>query len=120
MLWLAADVYKLLPFLLAPLMTNPVAMAANSVNASAGPVQQASDMAYALLGLLPQLGALRLALPADTLAWRLQLLKQGADWVDARSSQVWSVCLRVAGSVWARGQGDEGVHLNSSLGLGWY
>lgn len=45
-------------------------------------------MAYSLLDLAPQLGVLRLVLPPDTLAWRLQLLKQGGEWMSSRFGQV--------------------------------
>jgi hypothetical protein len=45
-------------------------------------------MAYALLDLVPQLGVLRLVLPPATLAWRLELLKQGGQWISKRFGQV--------------------------------
>jgi pimeloyl-ACP methyl ester carboxylesterase len=85
---LPSDVYKLLPFALAPLMSNPLAMAMNDVDTRSPLVNQASDLMYSLLDLAPQLAALRLVLPAETLAWRLELLKQGSGYVNSRLKEV--------------------------------
>jgi hypothetical protein len=38
--------------------------------------------------MLPQLPALRLVLPRDTLAWRLQLIQQGIAWLKPRLGDV--------------------------------
>lgn len=43
---LPADVYKLLPFALAPIMSNPISMALNDVDSRAPLPQQASDLLY--------------------------------------------------------------------------
>lgn len=43
---LPGDVYKLLPFALAPLMANPLAMAMNDVDEHAPLPQQASELLY--------------------------------------------------------------------------
>jgi hypothetical protein len=45
-LQLPADVYKLLPFALAPIMSNPISMALNDVDSRAPLTQQASDLLY--------------------------------------------------------------------------
>jgi hypothetical protein len=39
-------VYKLLPFALAPIMSNPISMALNDVDSRAPLAQQASDLLY--------------------------------------------------------------------------
>lgn len=41
-----------------------------------------------LIDLAPQLAALRLVLPPETLAWRLELLKQGSQWIKPRFKDV--------------------------------
>lgn len=43
---LPADVYKFLPFALAPVMSNPISMAMNDVDESAPLLQQGSDLMY--------------------------------------------------------------------------
>jgi pimeloyl-ACP methyl ester carboxylesterase len=94
---LPEEVYKYLPFVVAPLMSNPIAMAFNDVNGTAPWDRQASDLLYGLLDLAPQLAALRLVLPADTLAWRLKLLQQGSQWVNSRLGEVQQRVLVLAG-----------------------
>eukprot|EP00878_Enallax_costatus_P029148 GHUV01031581.1.p1 GENE.GHUV01031581.1~~GHUV01031581.1.p1 ORF type:complete len:533 (+),score=165.63 GHUV01031581.1:165-1763(+) len=85
---LPEDVYKLLPFALAPVMSNPISMAMNDVDDRAPLLQQGSDLMYGLIDLAPQLAALRLVLPPETLAWRLELLKQGSQWIRPRLKDV--------------------------------
>jgi hypothetical protein len=41
-----------------------------------------------LVDMLPQLPALRLVLPPETLSWRLQLIQQGIDWMKPRYKEV--------------------------------
>jgi pimeloyl-ACP methyl ester carboxylesterase len=41
-----------------------------------------------LIDLAPQLAALRLVLPPETLSWRLQLLKEGSLWINSRLKDV--------------------------------
>lgn len=41
-----------------------------------------------LVDMLPQLPALRLVLPPETLSWRLQLIQQGIDWMKPRYKDV--------------------------------
>uniref|UniRef100_A0A383WM75 Phospholipid/glycerol acyltransferase domain-containing protein n=1 Tax=Tetradesmus obliquus TaxID=3088 RepID=A0A383WM75_TETOB len=94
---LPADVYKLLPFALAPIMSNPISMALNDVDSRAPLPQQASDLLYGLIDLAPQLGALRLVLPPETLAWRLTLLQQGSAWLTPRLKDIQQRVLVLAG-----------------------
>lgn len=94
---LPGEVYKFLPFALAPLMSNPIAMAMNDVDTRRPLVNQASDLMYGLIDLAPQLAALRLVLPADTLAWRLELLKEGSKYVNSRLGEIQQRVLVLAG-----------------------
>jgi hypothetical protein len=50
-----------------------------------------------LIDLAPQLGALRLVLPPETLAWRLQLLQQGSSWLTPRLKDIQQRVLVLAG-----------------------
>ncbi|GLC37786.1 hypothetical protein PLESTM_000648100 [Pleodorina starrii] len=85
---LPPDIYRLLPVALAPLLSNPLAMAAWG-SAPTDPLpRQAVDLLYGLLDLLPELSSLRVVLPPDTLAWRLQLLRQGAEQVNSALGKV--------------------------------
>ncbi|GBF99661.1 acyltransferase chloroplastic [Raphidocelis subcapitata] len=94
---LPAELYRLLPFGLAPLLSDPVAMARHAVDESGTLIGQASDLMYGLLDLVPQLSALQRVLPRDTLAWRLELLRQGCAYVEPRIASVRQRCLAVAG-----------------------
>ncbi|KXZ52840.1 hypothetical protein GPECTOR_8g223 [Gonium pectorale] len=76
---LPPELYRLLPVALSPLLSNPIAMAAHAISSPAAPPQQqAVDLLYGLLELLPELSSLRIVLPPETLSWRLELLRQGA------------------------------------------
>eukprot|EP00882_Tetradesmus_deserticola_P012818 GHRQ01013584.1.p1 GENE.GHRQ01013584.1~~GHRQ01013584.1.p1 ORF type:complete len:372 (+),score=160.97 GHRQ01013584.1:272-1387(+) len=78
-------------------MSNPISMALNDVDSRAPLLQQASDLLYGLIDLAPQLGALRLVLPPETLAWRLQLLQQGSTWLTPRLKDIQQRTLVLAG-----------------------
>jgi hypothetical protein len=130
--------YRALPLLLSPVLSNPVALALaaaeaerearardaaayakseadsyddyNNNNANAiddennddpipEPLRRASDALYALIGLMPQLSALRLVLPRDTLAHRLQLLQEGAAAARALLPRVQQRALVLAGEL---------------------
>lgn len=80
--------YQLLPFGVMPLISNPVAMALRGVDTSKPPQEALSDVLYSAVGMLPEIAALRVMLPQDTLQWKLQLLKQGSERVESRLSQV--------------------------------
>lgn len=82
---LPPQAYSVLPLVLSPVLSNPLAMAANALSGrpGQGPAQQAAELATGLVDLLPQLSSLRLVLPAETLAHRLTLLQQGAVAVEA-------------------------------------
>ncbi|GFR43739.1 hypothetical protein Agub_g4849, partial [Astrephomene gubernaculifera] len=95
---LPPEAYRLLPLLLAPLLANPLAMAAHAAGPGDHPVQQALDTAYGLLDLLPELSSLRVVLPPATLRWRLQLLQQGAQQVEPALPRIPHRTLLIAGS----------------------
>eukprot|EP00878_Enallax_costatus_P021381 GHUV01022631.1.p1 GENE.GHUV01022631.1~~GHUV01022631.1.p1 ORF type:complete len:469 (+),score=134.31 GHUV01022631.1:165-1571(+) len=106
---LPEDVYKLLPFALAPVMSNPISMAMNDVDDRAPLLQQGSDLMYGLIDLAPQLAALRLVLPPETLAWRLELLKQGSQWIRPRLKDVKQRVLVLSGEQVCMGNEVNGV-----------
>jgi pimeloyl-ACP methyl ester carboxylesterase len=72
-------------------------MARHAVDESGTLIRQASDYLYGFLDLLPQLSALQRVLPPETLAWRLELLRQGCAYVEPRVASVKQRCLAVAG-----------------------
>eukprot|EP00879_Flechtneria_rotunda_P018765 GHRR01019698.1.p1 GENE.GHRR01019698.1~~GHRR01019698.1.p1 ORF type:complete len:607 (+),score=210.36 GHRR01019698.1:181-2001(+) len=94
---LPPDVYKYLPFVLAPIMSNPISMAWNDIDDRAPLLQQGSDLLYGLIDLAPQLAALRLVLPPETLSHRLTLLKEGSQWITPRLKDVKQRVLVLAG-----------------------
>jgi hypothetical protein len=73
---------------LSPVLANPLAMARRAVASRDPPAQQAADLLYGLLELLPELSSLRVVLPPATLAWRLSLLTEGAKAVNPSLSKV--------------------------------
>ncbi|GAX78319.1 hypothetical protein CEUSTIGMA_g5761.t1 [Chlamydomonas eustigma] len=85
---LPTEVYNTLPIALSPLITNPVAIAMHGVKRDTSVPRQVSDLAYGLIELLPELQIMRLVLPPATLAWRLQLLKEGSTYVNGVLGQV--------------------------------
>ncbi|KAI8467306.1 MAG: alpha/beta-hydrolase [Monoraphidium minutum] len=94
---LPPEVYRLLPFALSPVLCDPLAMARHAVDGRAPLERQASDYLYGLLDLMPQLGALKTVLPPQTLAWRLELLRQGCEFVQPRLKDVKQRTLVLAG-----------------------
>lgn len=162
---LPAPVYNLLPMALAPILTNPLAVALNGIfppreatpsssssstsrarggsrggaggraaaartsssSSSSSPsffpppspadaARAVSDVAYGLLDLLPELAALRLVLPPETLAWRLALLKEGAASVNGILGKVPQRVLLVTGSAdFVIPSGSEGPRLQKAL-----
>ncbi|GLI58562.1 hypothetical protein VaNZ11_000309 [Volvox africanus] len=94
---LPPDLYRLLPVALSPILSNPLSMAAWNTSKTDPLPQQAVDLLYGLLDLLPELSSLRVVLPPDTLSWRLQLLQQGAEAVNASLGKVRQRTLLLAG-----------------------
>ncbi|KAG2453582.1 hypothetical protein HYH02_001800 [Chlamydomonas schloesseri] len=95
---LPADAYKLLPVALSPILTNPISMARRAANPGDPLPQQAADLLYGLLDLIPELSSLRVVLPPQTLAWRLQLLAEGAAAVNPTLGKVKPRTLLLVGS----------------------
>lgn len=50
-----------------------------------------------LIDLAPQLAALRLVLPPETLAWRLQLLQEGSKWIKPKLKDIQQRVLVLSG-----------------------
>jgi len=91
-------VYNTLPIGLSPIISNPISVAMNNVSPKAPQADAASQFAWGLIDLLPELGSLRNVLPAPTLAHRLNLLKEGAIYVNARLDQIAQRVLLIVGS----------------------
>eukprot|EP00198_Chlamydomonas_reinhardtii_P007578 XP_001696915.1 predicted protein [Chlamydomonas reinhardtii] len=95
---LPADAYKLLPVALSPILSNPISMARRAAAPGDPLPQQAVDLLYGLLDLIPELSSLRVVLPPQTLAWRLQLLAEGAAAVNPTLGKVKPRTLLLVGS----------------------
>lgn len=78
------DSYGALPFVLAPLLSNPVAMAANRAVGASSPVDAVQRVGQGMLDMVPGLGKLTEILPQETLVWKLGLLAQGCRYMDTR------------------------------------
>ncbi|KAG1678974.1 hypothetical protein FOA52_013037 [Chlamydomonas sp. UWO 241] len=78
---LPAQLYATLPIALSPVLANPITMAMHNMDSTDPVPRQISDVAYGLIDMLTELNALRVALPPATLAHRLSLLKEGAEFV---------------------------------------
>eukprot|EP00798_Chlamydomonas_sp_ICE-L_P020293 gene20293-27050_t len=96
---LPETLYNTLPIALSPLIGNPIAMAMHGVRANQNLPNQASDFAYSLLDLIPELSMLRLVLPPATLSWRLRLLAQGAESANKNLNKVKQRCLLLVGEL---------------------
>jgi len=94
-----AGLYAALPWALAPVLGNPLAIAAGRLarSGATGPTAVAGELAAAAAGLIPQLNALAAALPASTLEWRVGLLREGAAAVDASLATIRPRVLAVGG-----------------------
>ena len=76
-------------------LTQCVRIIPHPCRASAGPfslilvvLQQAAALAQGITNLLPQLGALSVILPPDTLAWKLRMLDTGNQFIKDRLKSV--------------------------------
>ncbi|EFN58302.1 hypothetical protein CHLNCDRAFT_142297 [Chlorella variabilis] len=78
-----AELYRALPLALAPVLGNPINLLLAGLDASPGASvgQQAAALVDTATNLLQQLPVLAEILPADTLAWKLELLRQGSAYV---------------------------------------
>ena len=89
---LPKEAYSALPLALAPVISNPLALAAFGASFRPGTpadlLQQLARFAQGLLSLLPNLQALADILPPATLAHKLELLQQGCEWINPRIGQV--------------------------------
>lgn len=90
--------YPALPLVLAPILGNPVAIAAGRVTRGAPLPTAAAEFAAGVAGLPAQLGALTACLPRATLEWRVGLVKEGAAQVQPLLRRVRARTLVVAGA----------------------
>jgi hypothetical protein len=84
---LPPQAYAALPYALAPVVGNPIAMALSRVPRDTELPGFPGAFAEALRGMLPQLGALSRVLPQDTLVYKLQMLRTGCAYIDRRYGQ---------------------------------
>ena len=82
------EAYGALPFALAPLLSNPIAMAANKALGAKSPFEAVQKIGQGMLDMLPGLGKLAEILPQDTLLWKLRLLAEGCRYMDTRYHMV--------------------------------
>lgn len=78
------ELYSAVPVALAPILGNPLALAAFGIDRSAPIAEQTAALGQGLQALLPQLTALADILPPATLAWKLELLGQGSKYLEGR------------------------------------
>eukprot|EP00798_Chlamydomonas_sp_ICE-L_P000390 gene390-1786_t len=113
---LPAVLYNFLPIGLAPILCNPLAIAMHGVRTNKSLPNQASDFIYSLADLVPELNVLREVLPPDVLAWRLRLLKQGAESVNKILGKVTQRTLLLSGQLdFVVPQREESERLQGSL-----
>ncbi|KAI7839273.1 hypothetical protein COHA_006971 [Chlorella ohadii] len=93
------ELYRALPLALAPVLGNPINLLAAGLEGSAGaPVQErAAQLVDAATNLLSQLPVLAEILPAETLAWKLELLRQGSAAVEPLLPRVQQRCFVLVG-----------------------
>ncbi|KAK9809406.1 hypothetical protein WJX73_003127 [Symbiochloris irregularis] len=72
------ELYKSVPVLLAPVLGNPLTLAAFGIDPKASTRDKIVGFLQGLQRLIPQLQALADILPAPTLAWKLKLLEEGS------------------------------------------
>lgn len=73
---------------LAPVLGNPIAMAAFGIDRTLPALDQLSALGEGLTALLPQLTALSEILPGPTLQWKLKLLVEGNSAIQGRYKEV--------------------------------
>ncbi|EIE25026.1 alpha/beta-hydrolase [Coccomyxa subellipsoidea C-169] len=71
------ELYGSVPVALAPILGNPILLAAFGVDTSAPLQDQAVAFGQGVVSLIPQLQALTEILPPPTLQWKLKLLEEG-------------------------------------------
>ncbi|GIL46719.1 hypothetical protein Vafri_3635 [Volvox africanus] len=95
---LPPELYRLLPVALSPILSNPLSMAAWNTSKTDPLPQQAVDLLSGLLDLLPELSVSGWC-SSGTLSWRLQLLRQGAEAVNASLGKVRQRTLLLVGEL---------------------
>eukprot|EP00892_Ulva_mutabilis_P002490 jgi/Ulvmu1/12241/UM086_0032.1 len=95
---LPEEAYAALPFVLAPILSNPVTMAAKKARGATSPLQAVQLIGQGMLDMLPGLSKLAEILPKDTLVWKLGLLAEGCRYIDTRYHMVPQRVFVVAGA----------------------
>ncbi|KAK9838483.1 hypothetical protein WJX81_002279 [Elliptochloris bilobata] len=110
------ELYSTIPIALAPVLGNPILLAAFGVDMSAPLPQQAAAFGEGLAALLPQLQALTEILPPPTLAWKLQLLEAGNKQIEDQIKTVQARVLVLTGDGdWLIPSREEGPRLQKLL-----
>ncbi|CAD7699010.1 unnamed protein product, partial [Ostreobium quekettii] len=91
------ELYGAVPFVLAPVFGNPLALLAHNIDSTVPPERQLTSLAKGIADLFGTLNFLVDVLPPPVVAWKLELLKQGMDEVDKVLSKVQQRVLLVAG-----------------------
>lgn len=80
--------YSALPYAIAPVVGNPIAMAMRRLSPDTTLLDTPGLLGEALADMLPLLGALGEVLPQDTLLWKLKLLDSGCGYMNTRYQNV--------------------------------
>jgi len=91
------SVYDAVPIALAPVLGNPLSLAAAGIDRSLPLQEQAAGFVQGVTNLIPQLGALTSILPPATLAWKLRLLAEGCRYMEGRFGEVQARVLLLIG-----------------------
>ncbi|CAL8462015.1 g1546 [Coccomyxa elongata] len=114
------ELYASVPVALAPVLGNPILLAAFGVDTSASLPDQAVAFGQGMISLIPQLQALAEILPAPTLAWKLKLLEEGNRQLAPKLKDVNQRVLLVVGSGdLLLPSGEEGTRLEKALPRCW-
>ncbi|KAL4442037.1 hypothetical protein ABPG77_011298 [Micractinium sp. CCAP 211/92] len=112
------ELYRALPVALAPVLANPINLLAGGLEGSsrAGLQATAEQLLETAVGLLQQLPVLAEILPAETLAWKLELLAQGSAHVEPLLPRIQQRCfLLVADQDLLIPSREEGPRLQRAL-----
>lgn len=95
------ELYRALPLALAPVLGNPINLLSAGLEGSAGASLQSmgGQLFDTATNLLQQLPVLADILPAETLAWKLELLRQGSEVVEPLLPRVQQRCFLLVGDM---------------------
>ncbi|KAI3428285.1 hypothetical protein D9Q98_006664 [Chlorella vulgaris] len=112
------ELYRALPLALAPVLGNPINLLLAGIDSTPGASvrQQAASLVDTAVNLLQQLPALAEILPAETLAWKLELLREGGLAVEGLLPRIQQRCFLLVGDQDRLiPSGEEGPRLQRAL-----